>query len=117
MVETAPSKETAGRQDVQNILGMATYNADSIVSRTLINTKSGTLTFFAFAKGQKLSEHTCPFDAFIQVVEGTAEVTIGGVPHEVKAGEIIRMPGAVPHAVSAPENFKMLLTMFKAVRE
>jgi quercetin dioxygenase-like cupin family protein len=72
------------------------------------------VTVFSFDKGQGLSEHTAPFDALVHVIEGQAEIIIGGTPHPVSAGEVILMPANVPHAVRAPERFKMLLTMIKA---
>lgn len=89
------------------------YQADGIASRVLLKQPSGSVTLFAFEDGQELSEHTCPYDALIQVLEGEAEVTIGGVAHEVKSSEIIHLPAGVPHAVRAPVRFKMLLTMLR----
>ena len=89
------------------------YASDSIVSKTLIKRETGTLTLFAFDKGQALSEHTVPFDAAVLILDGEAEVTIGGVSHTLRRGEFIIMPGDVPHAVKASEKFKMLLTMIK----
>ena len=89
------------------------YQEDSIVSRILLQDEAGTVTVFAFDEGQALSEHTVPFNAFIQVLDGMAEVIIGGKASNVKTGEIILMPGNVPHRVNAPQNFKMLLTMIK----
>ncbi|PLX40713.1 MAG: cupin domain-containing protein [Deltaproteobacteria bacterium] len=92
---------------------MVGYQEESIVSRILLQDEAGTLTVFAFDEGQALSEHTVPFNAFIQVLDGVAEVTIGGKLSRVESGEIILMPGNVPHKVNAPERFKMLLTMIK----
>ena len=89
------------------------YASDSIVSKTLIKRETGTLTLFAFDKGQALSEHTAPFDAAVLILDGEAEVTIGGVSHTPRKGEFIIMPADVPHAVKASEKFKMLLTMIK----
>lgn len=89
------------------------YSKDSIVSKQLVNRGGGTVTLFAFDAGQSLSEHTAPFDAAVQVTEGRAVITIGGKPHELKEGELTVMPANVPHAVSAPEKFKMVLTMIK----
>lgn len=85
-----------------------------IVSRTLVENEAGTITLFAFDAGQGLSEHTAPFDAFVQVIEGAAEFVIGGRTHAVHAGEAILMPAGVPHAVRAARRFKMLLTMLRA---
>ena len=89
------------------------YAADSIVSKTILDKQVGTVTLFAFDKGQKLSEHTSPYDAIILVTDGHAIVTIDGQPREVAAGEIIIMPANVPHAVEADQRFKMLLIMIR----
>jgi quercetin dioxygenase-like cupin family protein len=89
------------------------YQKDSIVSREIICKKTGTLTLFAFDAGQGLSEHTAPFDAFVYVLDGTAEVTISGRTSTVKAGDAIIMPANQPHAVRAPSPFKMLLVMIR----
>ncbi len=90
------------------------YADDSIVSKTVIDKSAGTITLFAFDRGQKLSEHTAPYDAVVQVLDGSAELTIGGKRITVSAGRIIIMPANVPHAVAADEKFKMLLTMIRA---
>lgn len=108
------TKLTIEGADPQKLINLTDYQQGSVVSRTLIQNESGTLTVFSFDKGQALSEHTVPFNAFIQVLDGQAEITIGGKPCSVKAGEIVLMPGGVPHQVRAVERFKMLLTMFKA---
>ncbi|MFP4527484.1 MAG: cupin domain-containing protein [Candidatus Kapaibacterium sp.] len=97
-----------------DLAGLADYQDSSIISRTLVNKNKGTITLFAFDKGQSLSEHTAPFDALVQILDGTAEITINGEKHDVTAGEIILMPANDPHAVIANEKFKMLLTMIKA---
>ncbi|MCU0225773.1 MAG: cupin domain-containing protein [Acidobacteria bacterium] len=89
------------------------YQEGGIVSRTLYKEASGTLTLFAFDAGQQLSEHTAPFDAFVQVLDGAVELTIGGERVSAKAGELVLMPAGVPHAVTARERFKMLLIMFR----
>jgi quercetin dioxygenase-like cupin family protein len=89
------------------------YADDSIVSKTIIDKSVGTITLFAFDAGQKLSEHTAPYDAIVQVLDGRADLTIGGEPATVSAGQIIIMPANVPHAVVAREKFKMLLTMIR----
>lgn len=93
---------------------LVSFQDGSIVSRMLLEKSAGSVTVFSFDKGQGLSEHSAPFDALVQVVEGRAEIIIGGTPHSVSAGEVIVMPADVPHAVKAPERFKMLLTMIKA---
>lgn len=89
------------------------YGEDSVVSRTLINEKKGTLTLFAFDAGQGLSEHTVPFDAVVQVLDGEAVLEIGGETVTVRPGEMVIMPAQVPHAVRAEQRFKMLLTMIR----
>ena len=89
------------------------YSKASIISKTLMDKKSGTLTLFSFAKGQGLSEHTAPYDAVVQVLDGEAEVVIAGKPIKVLPGEIVIMPANVPHAVRAVKKFKMLLTMIR----
>ena len=90
------------------------YQEGSVVSRTLIEKKTGTVTLFAFDAGQGLSEHTAPFDALVHLLEGEAEVVISGQPLRLKAGEIVVMPANEPHALRAPERFKMLLTMIRS---
>jgi len=90
------------------------YSPGSVVSRTLLDTNEGTLTLFAFDKGQNLSEHTAPFNAFIQVLDGESEIVIDRKPYRVKPGEMILMPANIPHAVNAISKFKMLLTMIKS---
>lgn len=97
----------------QSLVGLVDYADDSIVSKTLLDKPAGTLTLFAFAAGQKLSEHTSPYDATIQILDGTAKVTIDGEPREVGTGELIIMPAQVPHAVTAEGKFKMLLIMIR----
>ena len=97
-----------------NTLGdMVDYQEGSVVSRTLIKKEKGTVTLFAFDRGQGLSEHTAPFDATVFVLEGCAEVTVGGTKHEVGPGRALRMPAGVPHGLHAPERFKMLLVMIR----
>jgi quercetin dioxygenase-like cupin family protein len=89
------------------------YSNGSIVSKTILENKSGTLTLFAFDAGQNLSEHTAPFDAVVQVLDGTAELTIGGKKADVPSGGLAIMTANVPHSVRADQKFKMLLTMLK----
>jgi quercetin dioxygenase-like cupin family protein len=97
-----------------NLVSLVDYQAGAVVSRTLIDKKVGTLTLFAFAEGQGLSEHTTPFDAFVYILDGKAEVAISGRAHRVGAGEIIIMPANEPHSLKAPERFKMMLVMIRA---
>ena len=87
------------------------YSKGSIVSKQVLNKKTGTLTLFAFDAGQSLSEHTAPYDAAIQVIEGAGRIVIGGEPHVLSEGEMIIMPANVPHAVYADARFKMMLVM------
>ncbi len=93
---------------------MIAYQEQSIVSRTLVDRPSGTVTLFAFDDGQSLSEHTAPFDALVQVVEGEVEVLIAGKPVQLKGGEVVLMPASQPHALKAIRKFKMLLTMIRS---
>lgn len=89
------------------------YADGSVVSRQIMKSGGGNVTLFAFDKGEGLSEHTAPFDALVQIVDGTARITIGGEEHNLAAGESIMMPASVPHALFAPERFKMILTMIR----
>lgn len=89
------------------------YAPGAVVSKTILDKKAGTLTLFAFDKGQGLSEHTAPYDATVQIVEGMAELTVGGAPHEVRAGQLFIMPANIPHSLKAVERFKMLLIMIR----
>ncbi|MHC4119489.1 MAG: cupin domain-containing protein [Planctomycetota bacterium] len=98
----------------RELAGLVDYSDDSIVSKTILDKAVGTITLFAFDAGQKLSEHTAPYDAVVQVLDGKARLTIGGQDKELDRGEIIIMPADVPHAVNAEERFKMLLTMIRA---
>jgi quercetin dioxygenase-like cupin family protein len=99
---------------VNRLDALAAYQEASIVSRTIIDKKTGTLTLFAFWQGQALSEHTAPFDALVYVLDGEVEVSISGKPQRVSAGEMIIMPANQPHALKALTNFKMLLVMIRA---
>lgn len=89
------------------------YLPGSVVSRTLAKRKGGNLTLFAFDAGQGLSEHTAPFDAFVEVLDGRAEIVVGGEKVDAAAGETVLMPAGVPHALHARERFKMLLSMVR----
>jgi len=93
---------------------LVAYQPGSIVSRMLVYTKSGTITVFAFDAGEGLSEHTAPYDAVLQVLDGEALVTIAGKEYPMKAGNLIIMPATIPHAVHAVTQFKMMLTMIHA---
>lgn len=89
------------------------YQDGAVVSREIVRGKAGTVTAFAFDKGQQLSEHTAPFDALVVGVDGAADITIGGQVHPVKTGEMIIMPAGIPHALKAVARFKMMLVMIK----
>ncbi|MDD5628051.1 MAG: cupin domain-containing protein [Elusimicrobia bacterium] len=90
------------------------YQHGAIVSRTLLDRKTGTVTLFAFDQGQGLSEHTAPFDALVQVLDGEADISVAGQAHRVKAGEMLIMPANKPHALQAVEKFKMALVMIRS---
>jgi quercetin dioxygenase-like cupin family protein len=107
------AKKTAKKAQVLSLKDAVAYQAGTIVSRELLHKRSGSLTLFAFAAGQELSEHTAPFDALVHVLEGMAEVLIDAVPHTVRAGEMIIMPAHRPHALKAVSRFKMLLVMVR----
>lgn len=100
-------------QKITDMKNAVKYSAGSVVSQTVVEKKTGTVTLFAFDKGQGLSEHSAPFDALVEILDGKAVITIGGEAHEVKAGEYVIMPANVPHALKAVEKFKMLLVMIK----
>ena len=90
------------------------YQDGSIVSRALVKDKSGTVTVFAFAEGEGLSEHETPYDALLSVLDGRALVVIGGTEHTLSVGQIVRLPANVPHSVQAEQRFKMLLIMIRS---
>jgi quercetin dioxygenase-like cupin family protein len=95
------------------VAGLVQFQPGSVVSRILWKGPGGSVTLFAFDRGQSLSEHTVPFDALVHVLEGEAEITIDGTPRRVRAGDMLLMPGHHPHAVAAPVAFKMILTMIR----
>jgi quercetin dioxygenase-like cupin family protein len=86
----------------------------SVVSREILKKPTATVTIFAFDRGQGLSEHAAPFDALVQILEGEAEITLGGKPHRLAAGELLFMPAGRPHALKAIQPFKMLLVMIRS---
>jgi quercetin dioxygenase-like cupin family protein len=102
------------KEKALDIKTLVEYSSDSIVSKTLIDTRAGSITLFAFDLGQGLSEHTAPFDAIVQIIDGDAEITIGGNTVRASAGNMVVMPANVPHALKAIKQFKMLLTMIRA---
>jgi len=93
--------------------GSVDYSTGGIVSKRIIDRPVGTVTLFAFDKGQRLSTHSAPFDALVQVVEGQAEIIIDNIPIDLSEGDSVVMPAGIPHAVNATEKFKMVLTMIK----
>ena len=95
------------------IAGLIEYQKDAVVSKTIIKKKMGTITVFAFDKEQELSEHTAPFDALVQVLDGQVDVKIDGESNIVQGGEMIIMPANKPHALKAIEKFKMMLVMIR----
>jgi len=101
-------------QGIIYIVVLNFYSSNSVVSRTLVDNKAGTITLFAFDEGQGLSEHSAPFDAVVQVLDGETTLTIGGNDVKVTSGQMVVMPANIPHAVSATKRFKMLLTMLRA---
>ncbi len=94
--------------------GLVAYASGSVVSRTLLDRKVGTITIFSFDADQGLSEHTVPYDAFIEIIDGVADVTIDGKVQRVSSGEFIIMPANIPHSLKAVEKFKMMLVMIRA---
>lgn len=96
-----------------NFTNEVEYSSGGIVSKNVIKRPTGNVSLFAFDKGEGLSEHTAPFDAIVQVIEGEAHIIIGGTKHHLVAGETIIMPANVPHALQAIERFKMVLTMIR----
>jgi quercetin dioxygenase-like cupin family protein len=100
--------------EVERLVEMIDYQEGSVVSRTLVKKKTGTVTLFAFDRGEGLSEHTAPFDALVFVLDGEAEVTVSGVASRVGQGEMLLLPAGEPHALTAVERFKMMLTMIRS---
>ena len=99
---------------VSSLANLVEYQEGSVVSRAIVDQKGGTVTLFAFDKGQGLSEHTAPFDAMVYAIDGNVKVTISGKTFELSAGDAIIMPANHPHALQATERFKMMLVMIRA---
>jgi quercetin dioxygenase-like cupin family protein len=97
-----------------DIGALVAYEDGSVVSNTIHKDAAGTITAFAFDAGEGLSEHTAPFEAFVQIIDGAAEISIAGTPHVVKTGQLLRLPAGIPHGLRAVTRFKMLLVMMKA---
>ncbi|WP_319371795.1 cupin domain-containing protein [uncultured Ilyobacter sp.] len=98
---------------VENLEEMINYQEGSVVSKILIGKKNGTVTLFSFDKGQVLSEHTAPFDAMVEILDGKAAITVSGTEYNLEKRDMLIMPADEPHALRADEKFKMLLTMIK----
>lgn len=114
MSENEKKKSLIEAAKAHTLVELVQYGEGSVVSRTLIQNEAGTVTMFAFDAGQGLSEHTAPFDALVQVVDGSGEFIIGGQPCPAAKGQIVLMPANIPHAVKAHQRFKMLLTMLRS---
>ncbi len=110
--ESSPVADLRGRALAAKAI--AEYQDGAVVSREIVSGKTGTVTAFAFDKGQGLSEHAAPFDALVLGLDGEAEIALAGAPHAVRAGDLLIMPADVPHAVKATTRFKMLLVMIRS---
>lgn len=113
MTANKESKSTLVPSKVFDLVSMVEYGEGAVVSRMLMKNSAGTVTLFAFDAGQGLSEHSAPFDALVQVLDGEGEFVIGGNSSLVGKGQIILMPADIPHAVKAQKRFKMMLTMLR----
>lgn len=113
MVTTIQEKKEPLTAKVLDMARLVEYQVGSVVSRAIIQQKTGTVTLFAFDEGQGLSEHTAPFDALVCILDGQVEITISGNAKTVKKGEMIIMPAHEPHALKAVGPFKMMLVMIR----
>ena len=115
-MEQDKTKDDTGQllAQAKRLVDLVSYQEGTVVSRTIIEKKTGTLTLFAFGEGQGLSEHTAPFDAAVYILAGEAEGTISGKTLRLKEGEMVIMPANKPHALKAVRKFKMLLVMIKS---
>ena len=102
------------QREVTRVVDLASYQDGAVVSRVVLKRDTGSVTLFAFDAGQELSEHTTPYDALVQVLDGEADLTIAGRPYHLRAGEMLILPARQPHAVKATARFKMLLTMIRS---
>jgi quercetin dioxygenase-like cupin family protein len=109
-----PGKREMPIAEVVRLIDLVNYQEGSVVSRTLVNRATGTVTLFAFDEGQDLSEHTAAFDAVAHLLEGEAEITVSGKPLRTTAGEAVLMPANQPHSLKALSRFKMLLSMIRS---
>lgn len=112
--QQAQAKREIPTAESLRLIDLVNYQEGAVVSRTLVNRSTGTITLFAFDEGQGLSEHTAPFDAMVHVLEGEAEIVIAGKPLRTKAGDGVLMPANQPHSLKALTRFKMLLTMIRS---
>lgn len=111
---SAPTGDFTGK--ALQLESLVSYQEHAVVSKQILSKKAGTLTLFAFDKGEGLSEHTAPYDASVMILDGKAEIVIGGKPHTVKKGEMIIMPAGIPHSLKATQRFKMLLIMIRSAK-
>jgi quercetin dioxygenase-like cupin family protein len=100
--------------EIRKMADLVDYQNGSVVSRTIVKKDTGTVTLFAFAKGEGLSEHTAPYDALVHILDGEAEITVSGSTFRLHAGEMLVLPANAPHSLSAVEPFKMVLTMIRS---
>ncbi len=114
MNQDKPKDEASLYSQVRSLVGFVEYQQGAVVSRQVIAKPSGTMTLFAFDRGEGLSEHTAPFDALVHVLEGEVEITISRKPLHLKRGDAVIMPANEPHALKALSRFKMLLVMIKS---
>jgi quercetin dioxygenase-like cupin family protein len=112
--QQVPSKREMPIAEVVRLIDLVNYQEGSVVSRTLVNRTTATITLFAFDQDQGLSEHTAPFDAVAHLLEGEAEIVVSGKPLRTAAGEAVLMPANQPHSLKALSRFKMLLTMIRS---
>jgi len=112
MAEVNPENMLAQVFTLQNLVN---YQQGSVVSKTVVNKKTGTVTLFAFDEGQELSEHTAPFDALVYIYDGETEISISGVTSRLKKGQVIVLPANEPHSLKAVKSYKMMLVMIKSV--
>ena len=113
-MEQKREQKRVARAQVAKLVDLAEYQEGSVVSRTIIDRKTGTVTFFAFDGGQGLSEHTAPYDVLVYLLDGEANIVISGRVLHVKAGEMVVIPSKKPHALRAVKRFKMILTMIRS---
>jgi quercetin dioxygenase-like cupin family protein len=107
------NKTTQLKGRILRVMELVDYSRGSIVSKTLVDRKTGTITLFAFDRAQGLSEHVAPYDAVVQILDGEALITIAGKTLKAKSGDMVIMPANVPHALRAERRFKMLLIMIR----